>query len=211
MTSFQQSPHMLDGRHAVRFGDGIALLDVEGDSYSCLYDPAGRGAANCLPDTRSTAVSDGGTLSEAHPVRRPWLSVPAADPHVRLRDIHHFVSSLFVAAIRFRRRDFAGLLATEIHLRSIRATAPTSDLAVLVARFERMSLFLPISILCLFRSFFLLHFLARYGETADWRFGVTLFPFRAHCWLARDDLLIAETVDRAAQFSPILIVKVPRR
>lgn len=210
MTPFQQSPHMLNGRHAVRFGDGIALLDVSGDSYSCLYDPAHGQAARSLPDTRSTAASDGAP-SEAHPICRPWRSLSAADPHVRLRDIHHFVSSLFVAAIRFRRRDFAGLLAAEIRPRSARATAPTSDLAVLVARFERMSLFLPIAMLCLFRSFFLLHFLARYGKTADWTFGVTLFPFRAHCWLARDDLLIGETADRAAQFSPILIVKAGRR
>jgi hypothetical protein len=32
MGPLPQPSHMVDGKHAVRFGDGIALLDVAGDS-----------------------------------------------------------------------------------------------------------------------------------------------------------------------------------
>lgn len=207
MTSLQQLSQTLEGNHAIRFGDGIVLLDIAGDSYSCLYDPAGRTTADPFPDTRSSGSGHAGVPADRRQVCARWRDLPAGDSRVRPRDILRFVAALSVATIRFHRNQFAGLLGIRKDRGRIRRTVSPDDLATIIARFEYMALFLPVPILCLFRSFFLLHFLGWYGCTADWVFGVTLFPFRAHCWLASGDLLIGEKADRALQFSPIHVVR----
>jgi len=201
MPPSQQAPYMLDGIPAVRFGDAIAFLDVGGDSYSCLYDPAGRPGADILPDARAVEGASSPTTAGI----RQWQDLPKTDAKVRLCDVRHFVSALIVASFRFRSRDFAGLLGTDIIGERNRAAPSNDEVADLVTRFEAMSLLLPFPMLCLFRSFFLLQFLARRGHTADWVFGVTLFPFRAHCWLAIGDTLVGETSRRAAEYSLILV------
>lgn len=197
-----QSSSMLEGIPAVRFGDGIAFLDVTGDAYSCIYDPVGRAEAETLPDTRAAAGAPSPTAASI----RQWRDLPGTHARVRPCDIWQFVLALVVTTVRFRGRDFAALLETDIIGKAGHATRSNDEVADLVARFESMSLFLPFPMLCLFRSFFLLHFLARHGHAADWVFGVTLFPFRAHCWLAIGDSLVGETSRRAVEFSPILIV-----
>lgn len=204
---FQQASQMLDGQHAVRFGDGIALLDVAGDSYSCIYDPTDQATAIPFLDTRSIGAEPARAREGDRQASGSWRELPPANARLELRDVLRFVFALTVATIRFRRTDFAGLLAIRKDPGPIQDVIATEELAILLARFERMALFLPVPILCLFRSFFLLHFLASYGYAADWVFGVSLFPFRAHCWLASGDLLLGETAGRAMEFSPIHVVR----
>ncbi len=59
---------------------------------------------------------------------------------------------------------------------------------------------------CFFRSLLLIYFLARSGVGADWTFGVRLSPFRAHCWVSADGVLLNEDPDVAAGFQPILTI-----
>lgn len=207
MAPFQPPSLMLDGKHAVRFGDGIALLDIAGDAYSCLYDPTGEATGSRFRDSRSIAPEPDRTLEEDRHACGPWRELPPADARLEWRDILRFILALAVATTRFHRHDFAGLLAVSSGPAPIEDTPSPEELATILARFERMALFLPVPILCLFRSFFLLHFLASYGYAADWVFGVSLFPFRAHCWLACGDLLLGETAGRAMEFSPIHVVR----
>jgi hypothetical protein len=157
-------------------------------------------------DTRLVASELARAPEEDQQSFERWRDLPAADSKLRPRDVLHFVAALSVATIRFRRHDFAGLLSLD-KARPGRGAISSDDLAAILARFEKMFRFLPIPILCLFRSFFLLHFLATYGCAADWVFGVTLFPFRAHCWIASGDLLLGETSKRAMEFSPIHVIK----
>lgn len=202
----QQPTSMFEGKHAIRFGGAIALLDVAGDAYSCFYDPTGRAGAGPLADSRRVEGAMARTPSGNDQRVPQWRNLPDADARVRPRDLRRFSAALAVTALQFRTRDFAALLGGSGGGPTPSEASPDA-LAGIVARFERMALFLPVSILCLFRAFFLRRFLASYGYSSDWVFGVTLFPFRAHCWLARGDLLLGETADRATQFSPILVIR----
>jgi hypothetical protein len=113
--------------------------------------------------------------------------------------------ALVQASCAFRRLDFAGLLALA---RDLAPPPPRErepiDHAMVAGRFERLCLWLPIRIQCLFRSFFLLHFLRLHGLRADWVFGAALFPFEAHCWLADGTTLLAERSDRIQRFTILL-------
>ena len=59
---------------------------------------------------------------------------------------------------------------------------------------------------CLFDSLTLLNFLARYGITADWVFGVQARPFAAHCWVQLDDVVLNDTVEHVSGYTPIMAV-----
>lgn len=59
---------------------------------------------------------------------------------------------------------------------------------------------------CLFDSLTLLNFLARYGITADWVFGVQARPFAAHCWVQLQDVVFNDTVEHVSGYTPIMVV-----
>lgn len=59
---------------------------------------------------------------------------------------------------------------------------------------------------CFFRSVLLIRFLSGYGVEADWTFAVRVSPFRAHCWVSCDGVLLNEDKDVADGFKPILTV-----
>jgi hypothetical protein len=59
---------------------------------------------------------------------------------------------------------------------------------------------------CLFDSLTLLNFLAHYGITADWVFGVQARPFAAHCWVQIDEAVLNDTVEHVSGYTPIMVV-----
>lgn len=59
---------------------------------------------------------------------------------------------------------------------------------------------------CLSRSLALADQLARRGCRTHVVFGVKLAPFAAHCWVQADDLVLNETVEEVARYTPILVV-----
>jgi hypothetical protein len=58
---------------------------------------------------------------------------------------------------------------------------------------------------CLYDSFALIEFLARYDILADWVFGVQTRPFVAHCWVQQDDVVFNDTVERVSGYTPIMV------
>jgi hypothetical protein len=70
---------------------------------------------------------------------------------------------------------------------------------------------MPFRPACLFNAFALLHFLDRYGLGADWVFGAQLFPFRAHCWLASDGMLLNELRHRIEDYDVVWTVEQAQR
>ena len=60
--------------------------------------------------------------------------------------------------------------------------------------------------MCMFRSFHLLHYLRAKQLDAAWVFGVELYPFRAHCWLACGDRVVGDAAHRLEPYQPILII-----
>jgi hypothetical protein len=59
---------------------------------------------------------------------------------------------------------------------------------------------------CLFRSLFLMRFLAGHGITATWTFGVRLAPFGAHCWVEYDGAVLNDHLEHVGGFAPILTI-----
>jgi hypothetical protein len=59
---------------------------------------------------------------------------------------------------------------------------------------------------CLLDCLTLLHYLAPYGVSPQWVFGVQADPFVAHCWLQLGDFVFNDHPDRVRPFSPIMVV-----
>ncbi|RZF60856.1 lasso peptide biosynthesis B2 protein [Sphingomonas populi] len=202
---------LTDGVHAIRASDGLVFLDIERDGYFCLYAPTRPDVGSAAVEARIQLVEQGLIADRATPgaVARPltrlWREdcAPGTTP-LSLRDLGYFVRALVRAAWRFRRSSLAQMIA---HARTCEAPTRHASHADVAARFERLCLWLPFRIECLFRSFLLLHFLRCYGLAADWIFGVSLFPFHAHCWLADGDLLLAERVGKVEGFTTIFQVE----
>ena len=184
-------------RFRARSSDGIVELDVEADSYHGEYAPLPSGSDN--DDPRMTA--------------QLWRTLPSTQaPTLNPMAIFRFAAALLRTSWRFQRLSFAELLASVSTKQDTPAqidTAPET-LAVIIADFERMCLYIPFRFRCLFRSYFLLQFLELYGIHRTWVFGVALFPFEAHCWVVSGDLLLGERAERVASLSPILIVEPAR-
>lgn len=182
---------MQDNRliHVARSGEGIVVLDLENDDYSCRYDPQTTPRSWCMTEPDGSAE----TGMVPHAVQRsPWHEAPHRDvPQISLRDIWCFARALGKASLRFRGRTVRDLTCmVDVMTRTSR---PSPKAAEDVADIHRHLLsILPVRVDCLFNSFLLLHFLNQYGHRADWLFGVQLFPFRAHCWVASGSGLLNE-------------------
>jgi transglutaminase superfamily protein len=59
---------------------------------------------------------------------------------------------------------------------------------------------------CLFEALALGKFLASYGIHPRWVFGVQARPFSAHCWLQHESIVLNDTVEHVAQYTPIMII-----
>jgi hypothetical protein len=119
-----------------------------------------------------------------------------------LGDVRQFLGAYVSALVSFPRQPVRTLLIETAHLECIdRVDAPAVH--ILAARFERMSFYLPFRPSCLLHAYALARYLARHGHVADWIIGVRLFPFRAHCWLAAGDMLLAERAHLIEDYTPI--------
>lgn len=59
---------------------------------------------------------------------------------------------------------------------------------------------------CLLKTVAMAIYLRRHGMQPTMVLGVTLNPFRAHCWLQSDAVLLNETPEVVRNFTPILVV-----
>jgi len=97
-----------------------------------------------------------------------------------------------------RRKELVGPQAGRIDLERA---------AKLVEAFNRYRIFLFSSKdECLYDSFALIEFLARYDIYPDWVFGVQTRPFVAHCWVQQDDVVFNDTVEHVSGYTPIMVV-----
>lgn len=83
----------------------------------------------------------------------------------------------------------------------------SSSVEGLTSIFHRVSpFFFSSSEACYFRSLTLLRFLSLYGINAEWVFAVRIAPFRAHCWVEHEQVILNEHLERALEFKPIMVV-----
>lgn len=87
-------------------------------------------------------------------------------------------------------------------------SAPDEDVALraVIEAFRWTGLILSTHDRCLSRSIGLSRYLARRRIAHVFVFGVTLRPFRAHCWLQQDRIVLTDRLDTVRSFTPILVV-----
>ncbi|MEZ5987107.1 MAG: lasso peptide biosynthesis B2 protein [Hyphomonas sp.] len=81
------------------------------------------------------------------------------------------------------------------------------DVTGLTAQFLALAPFLfTTKDACLFRSLFLMRFLAGHGIAVTWTFGVRLAPFGAHCWVEYEGAVLNDHLEHVGGFAPILAI-----
>ena len=58
---------------------------------------------------------------------------------------------------------------------------------------------------CLKEALALLYHLGERGAAADWVFAVKGAPFAAHCWVQLDDIVLNDSVENVAAYTPIMV------
>ena len=84
------------------------------------------------------------------------------------------------------------------------ARASDERIAMLARRFRRARAWVPIRPSCLQDSLAFHRWLARRRASADLVIGVKLNPFAAHCWLQVGHVVLNDSPERVAAFTPIL-------
>lgn len=209
-------PHI----HMVQVGDDVVALDVRQDTYFCLAGAAAflalgeSGAIVFKTELAHRALAEADLLSDEpdqhrrrlplRPVRATSLVLEAPPkPIERLR----FVRTTLTVLSHYRKTSFSSLI-TDTVPRPTGYVLKSDSAAVVrqVALFGRWLPWVPHQEACLYRAFFLRRFLAQSGLTADWVFGVTTWPFSAHCWLQVGDIVLDDDVDRVRSYRPIMVV-----
>jgi hypothetical protein len=223
MTCLRLAPDI----HATARDEDLVVLDARGGSYFCL--PGIAASVNLaagsdritLEDLElARLLSEAGLVTEAPPsVDVPRLAPPAQPsrdlmaerlPRASLAATLDAAVGLGVLARHYYGRPFSHLIATAHRPGrdpgALMRGSPDEALIQRLLVFRRLLPWAPFQGVCLYRSFFLLTHLRRAGFDALWVFGVQTWPFEAHCWLQLGEVVLDDTADRAAAYTPIMVV-----
>lgn len=209
-----------DHVHVAAVDDDLVFLDVSKDVYQCL--PGGGIACRIAEGGAVLRISSRDTAEElrsAGLVQPPGVGTPPharrsaqAPTHSALKRTHPLPTWLdapeIAAAVLDVNLAYRGRPLSRIVARRPRRTATiaASTLEATVDRFHRWIPYAPVSGKCLLRAFMLRRVLHAHGHAHDWVFGVTLWPFKAHCWLQSGGLVLDDTVENVCAYRPILVV-----
>lgn len=198
--------------HLTLVGSDAVILDIANDAYFCL--PGATGAWRALQngeasdDARQLAeVLTVASYSRHNTPRETRRAAPLRDvrdapwPEVRAADIWSLGRAWVDYLRHYRGRPFAHLLR---YATADRPSGGGLDVIRAARAFERLIVWLPVSGKCLVRSFLLLRFLHHSGLSAEWVFGVAVWPFKAHCWVESDGVALDDAPERLATYTPIL-------
>ena len=114
------------------------------------------------------------------------------------------------AELQLRRRKIGGVLAAirGRRQRAIRNEAQLSseDIFEHATAFRASSKFFPTHGQCLRRSVALTNHLLTRQRVVDMVFGVSVRPFRAHCWVEHSGVVLNDTVEGVRRYTPILVI-----
>jgi hypothetical protein len=222
------SPQLLalsPGVHAAKIETDMVFLDIPSDTYACLPDVAGAvwlddelDALHVRDTQIATELLSAGVAtkvlgSSSEIPLRFQIALPRQSAvgstamDLAPRHAPAMAASLVDLLLRYRGRAFADLvLLARGRNPGAGRWETTPEILDLVANFEGWIPYAPVSGKCLLRSFMLLRLLQRHGLDARWVFGVTTWPFQAHCWLQCGDVALDDSVDRLTEYTPILVL-----
>lgn len=209
--------------YAAGEGPDLVLLDAGRDAYFCLPgaatgltgDLAAGDLSGIAQELADELVGAGLAQRAAGNLRtalrfigpaRDLMSGPATRPSAG--ETLGFAMALAGLAFSFHGRPIAQVLAHAVRRRRGRAApdAISEDLARRCRVFKALLPWSPVQGACLLQAALLLEFLAQAGLTADWVFGVRIWPFSAHCWLQAGDCVLNDSAERVGAYRPLLKV-----
>lgn len=196
------------------------LLDLHADRYLMLRG-AEAGALEALGsnDREGSAEAALERLAARGILRRgPGAAVapvgvpPPASSALELAGPGEAASALEIAryraeaSLRLRWQGLGSTIARwrALKVRSLRAAdAPGPDPAAIARGYAAARIRLPWRRLCVPDSLALARFLWIRGIESDVLFGVRLDPFAAHAWVQHGDLLLSDTINVVADYTPV--------
>lgn len=205
--------------HAVADERNI-FLDIDQDRYFCL-PPSLECAFHAFLHTDcrdphhlsklialGVLVDDAGRDDRPSRLRPPLHSLPETDTTPAIPFVAIAAAAIRIEAAKWRqhRRSLRARLDAVHNI----AVADTDDASICrLSRyahiFQRAGLLTSTRDSCLPCSMMLTKFLRRRGFAARLAIGVSGRPFAAHSWVQIDDMVINDTADNIAQFTPILV------
>lgn len=199
------------GVFGVVIDDDLALIDLDADDYLCF--PGGAVSVErqqadnlVLGGPGTSQMIDAGLTADTRP---PGMTLPTLPTRSVIHESpppltwRHILSAL--GAVRAVRRALRSPGLHPVLAVSPRPGLATDPVRVIAAAkaFWRIAPWLTIEGECLVRSALLMNFLGRMGLSADWVFGVRLWPFSAHCWVQSGDVCLNDDVERLVAYTPI--------
>lgn len=204
------------GVHAVLHGEDLVILDRGANDYLILPRAAqsvslsaDRAAAQVEPAVLEMLAGAGlgGTEAAPHRVSKSLPPTPA-------RDLAGAAPCAATRADALRlARATAGLIGGYA-LRSFAdlgrdpepsgRPADEAQLCRLALSWRDLLPWVPFQGACLYRAASLRAFLGSDAAGVSWVFGVSTWPFAAHCWLQRGDLVLNDSLAQVARYTPIL-------
>ncbi len=200
-------------------GEQAVCLDLRLDRYFCVKGPLNEALID-LSSSRTLTTSRRQTLrdSERRGVLRglsEMVEMPPIRPvgrslldQDRIRTSFADYGRVVLALLLAKRRLTKGLenalqlAADSRERRSARAEHQNPDWRLPWA-FEYVAPYMRSHDQCLLRSIALQSSLVRTGHNVRIVLGVSLRPFRAHCWVQYDDMVLNDVIDSVRAFTPI--------
>ena len=127
----------------------------------------------------------------------------------RTNTLPYFVYSMCAAWLLERGKTFQETveIVRSWNTRNSRGEPSRSTVLSLTSGFHSVAPLLLTSFeQCRFRSIVLTRFLSLYGVHTRWVFGVRTSPFKAHCWIEYDGIVLTDYIDITRSYQPIFQV-----
>jgi len=203
------------GIHLAVVGDDMVVLDIEADAYGCLPDA---GKVVRMADDGGLAIDNPAAARDLEAAGLVEASRTGPGPRRLIPPTHEIAAALGTprptavalclthlgaSTVAFRGKHLAQLVAAaNTRVRP----APGADAAGVLATYRAALPWAPFEGECLQRSFLLKRLLASRGIASDWVFGVRTWPFAAHCWIQIGDGVAGDSLERVANYTPIMAV-----
>ncbi|KSB91754.1 hypothetical protein AS593_06950 [Caulobacter vibrioides] len=202
---------------AVMHERDLVLLDIRQNSYFVLpnaeaqiaLDADASGAVLLDAELAAELLQSGLAAANAGPPSGLRVLPPApmgdlfdrAAGPLQAGDISSFLVALAGMAWRYKLAPLRGLV------RERPAAVPLSPSAETTRRsvaFRRLLPWAPFQGQCLYRAALLRDWIGRGDESVRWVFGVSTWPFAAHCWLQAGDLVLNDRLSHVRRYSRLM-------
>lgn len=201
-------PTLSPALRVARVRDDLVVLDLARGAYGMATGLFAGARSAETAHARVEALVEGCPFAAAASLGgpadgldRPWLRAldPAAPPCAR--DVYDFARAWATLV-----RTYPGAPVRRL-VGAAPAARAAADLRETLRRASAFAALLPWAPwpgACLQRAYLLRLFLRRGGCDADWVFGVRTWPFRAHCWLEAEGVVLNDDPALIRAYSPIL-------